>query len=514
MYMAIRYIIVCLLLVSCAQVKPLEGGPVDMDAPVPYGIAPKNGTVNFSGHAFAITFNEYVKLNNPIQSIQIIPNDAKIKSELKDKTLLLYWEEDLRENTTYSIFLNKAIKDISESNDSIMQIVFSTGPFIDSLSYSTFVLDAKDGNPRKNVVVGLFDHPDSIRPIYYAQTDTEGKAVFSYLKEGDYYVRAFDDASKQGKIGKNDGVAFKEEAIRLSENLVDSSALKMFVPLSKPKVTTFQYISPGSFVVGANRSMENAIFKLNDTLVSQNNIKYYEKDSVLILSRPAEMAPVLLSVSTESWQDSSRLRIARTRNKTFSVLSETKDYFVGIPIILSINDQIDAVDTSFITLFNLTDSTTITDYSFEIKNENELSLLLPKFNGDKVRITLKPGAIIATGDWSLTEFTQVYTKRFEKEFGILNVKINQYTAPIVLELLFKNKVIKREQVQGDKIIRFDFLEPGEYSFRIIVDSNNNGEWDTGSFDEKIQAEAIHLYSKPTKVRANWEIEVELEPNEK
>lgn len=512
--MAIRYIIACLLLVSCAQVKPLEGGPVDVDAPIPYGLAPKNETVNFSGHAFAITFNEYVKLNNPSQTIQIIPNDAKIKSELKDKTLLLYWEEELRENTTYSIILNKAIKDITESNDSILQIVFSTGPFIDSLSYSTFVLDAKDGNPKKNVIVGLFDHPDSIRPIYYAQTAANGKAEFSYLKEGDYFVRAFDDASKLGKIGKNNAVAFKEEAIQLSENLVDSSALRMFIPLAKPKITTFQYTAPGVFIVGANRSMENAVFKLNDTLIPQNKIKYYEKDSVLILSRPVDVNPTLLSVSTEDWQDSSKLRIIKTKNTTFSVLSEKQDFFVGKPIVLSINDKIDGVDTSFITIFNTTDSTVIKEYSFEIKNENELHLLLPDFNGDKVRITLKPGTITATEAWKMNEYSQLYTKRFEKEFGTLNVKVNQYTEPIVLELLLKNSVIKREQVKGDKTIRFDFLEPGEYSFRIIVDSNENGEWDTGSFVDKIQPEEIHLYSKPTKVRANWEIEVELEPNEK
>ena len=55
------------------------------------------------------------------------------------------------------------------------------------------------------------------------------------------------------------------------------------------------------------------------------------------------------------------------------------------------------------------------------------------------------------------------------------------------------------------------LLPGEYSFRIILDINNNGRWDVGNLKSRTQAEKINAYTKPTKVRANWEIDLELIP---
>lgn len=512
--MAFRYFLIFILLAACAQVKPLGGGPQDETAPVPLGIVPANETVNFSGQAIAIAFDEYIKLNNPNQTISIIPNDVKIKSELQDKTLLLYWEEPLRDNTTYSIFLNRTVRDITESNDSIIQLVFSTGPFIDSLSYTSFVVDSKDGLPKKDVVVGLFEHPDSLKPLYFAQTDSQGKAVLNYLKDGEFYLRAFEDASKQGKIGKSDAVAFKEAAVRPDTNFIDSLPLRMFSPLPKPDVTTFKYNAPGSFIVGANRPLKNAEIKFNEKEIPRDQINYIEDDSLLIIARPGEENPIVLSVTTDEWTDTVRLRIPQTRNKTQRISSLKTDYMTGKPIVLSIPDLIDDVDTSKIIIFNLSDSTEITEYTYEVKQMNELHLNIPNFEGERIKINLKSGAITATEEWSIPDFEQVYTKRTDKEFGILNVKVSGYTEPIVVEMISKNAVVRKEMASENTTLRFEQLEPDEYTFRIIVDNNRNGQWDTGSFEEKTQPEEIHVFSTPTKVRANWEIEVELVPLDK
>lgn len=512
--MAFRLIVICLLVSACAQVKSLGGGPKDERAPMPLGIVPGNETVNFKGQAIAITFDEYIKLNNPSQTINMIPNDAKIKTELRDKTVMLYWEEQLKENTTYSIFFNKTVKDITESNDSIMQLVFSTGPFIDSLSYTTYVVDVKDGLPKNGVVVGLFDHPDSLRPIYFAQTDATGKATLKYLKDGNYYIRAFEDATKQGKIGKSDAMAFKEEIVRPDTNFVDSIPLNYFSPLPKPDVTTFKYEAPGTFIVGANRSLEKANIQLNGNPIPQNQIKFIDKDSLLLVARPGEENPMVLSVSTDDWTDTVRTRIPPTRNKVQRISFQKPDYFAGQPLIFSIKDLIDAVDTSKISIINMKDSSYILNYTYEIKASNELHLMVPDFDGERIKVIIKPGAISATTGWVFPEFEQIFTKRISKEFGILNVKISGYSEPLIVEMLSKNTVVKREELSNPTAaLRFEQLEPAEYTFRIVVDKNGNGQWDTGNFEEKIQPEETHLFSQPTKVRANWEIDVELVPLE-
>lgn len=513
MHMAFRYYIVAFLflLFGCAQVKPLTGGPKDDFAPIPMGIVPKNETVNFTGNAMALTFDEYIKLNNPAQTISIIPNDVKIKAELRDKTLMLYWEEDLRENTTYSIFLNRTIRDITESNDSIMQLVFSTGPFIDSLSYTTFIVDAKDASPKKNVVVGLFEHADSLRPLYFGLTDASGKVKLDYLKEGSFYVRAFEDQTKQGVIGKTDAIAFKEELVQPGLDLVDTVPMRMFAPAPKPDITTFKYQAPATFIVGANTDIQDADIRLNNESLSQNNLKFYDKDSFIYIIQSGEINPMVLSVTTPEWTDTIRTRINNTRNKTQSIRIESKNYIPGKPLVFIQNDLITDIDTSKITVFNLTDSTYIKDYTYSVAYGNELHLLIPNFEGEKMKINIKAGAISASPDWKIVDFEDVFTKRHDKEFGVLNVKVSGYTTPIILEMLSKGKVVKREFLTADAVLKFDQLEPGEYTFLVTIDENGNQKWDTGSFIERVQPEEIQQFSKPTKVRANWEIDLELIP---
>ena len=55
------------------------------------------------------------------------------------------------------------------------------------------------------------------------------------------------------------------------------------------------------------------------------------------------------------------------------------------------------------------------------------------------------------------------------------------------------------------------LTPGEYSFRVIRDANGNGKWDVGEYSTLTQPEAVDTYSKKTKIRANWTIDVTLTP---
>ena len=159
MYMAFRIFIVLLLLTSCAQVTSLTGGEKDRIAPHPIDkkVNPQNGSTNFIASKITIPFNEYVKLNNPLDTIVMIPPHGKPKATLNKKTVTLSWEDTLQNNTTYSIYLNETVQDITESNDSLMVFVFSTGDYIDSLSYQVKVIDAFTSQPISDCFVGLYE---------------------------------------------------------------------------------------------------------------------------------------------------------------------------------------------------------------------------------------------------------------------------------------------------------------------------------------------------------------------
>ena len=81
---------------------------------------------------FQIEFDEFVVLQKPKENMVLLPSNVSYETKLINKTLTLDLQQKLSPNTTYSLYLNGAVKDLTEGNDSLIQLVFSTGPFLDS----------------------------------------------------------------------------------------------------------------------------------------------------------------------------------------------------------------------------------------------------------------------------------------------------------------------------------------------------------------------------------------------
>ena len=52
---------------------------------------------------------------------------------------------------------------------------------------------------------------------------------------------------------------------------------------------------------------------------------------------------------------------------------------------------------------------------------------------------------------------------------------------------------------------FYLLSPGKYGARLVNDTNNNGIWDTGLYEEKRQPEEVFYYPQMLEPKANWEL---------
>ena len=71
-----------LLLASCAQVGSITGGAEDEIAPQIQKTNLVAGTTNFSGNSIEITFDEFILLNKPTETIFLVPSDAKVEAKL------------------------------------------------------------------------------------------------------------------------------------------------------------------------------------------------------------------------------------------------------------------------------------------------------------------------------------------------------------------------------------------------------------------------------------------------
>jgi hypothetical protein len=98
------------------------------------------------------------------------------------------------------------------------------------------------------------------------------------------------------------------------------------------------------------------------------------------------------------------------------------------------------------------------------------------------------------------------------QYGIFNVVTNSFPVGTLLEVLLSEKVTHRYIVdEKHSVWKIDNLEKGAYFFKAYFDSNNNGRWDTGNLQNKLQPEKIQIYNEPFQARQNWEVEVKFDP---
>lgn len=505
-----------LLLSSCAQVGVLSGGDKDDAPPRVKTMTPENKGTQFKDKEIIIEFDEFVKLNNPTQSITVIPPDFKVNATSKGKTVTLNWTEDLQPSTTYSIFLNKTIQDITEANDSIMQLVFSTGDFIDSLTYSVAVVDARTSQPIKSVIIGLFSTEDTLKPSYFSESDTRGLAQFNFVKEGTYFLRAFVDENKDLKISKAEKMGFKKEPINLLTSIVDSIPMSIFQPIVQEKITNFSFIAPGLFTLAANRPISNAKVIVNEVDVTEN-VSILKTDSIQF-TLPEELlresSSFSVQLSSANFSDSAKLRIteaAKSQELKISLLNNG-DASNGDNFEITASGAIGGIDKSKFIVTNPKDSTVHSDFDWSIKG-NQLFINFPESYGDEIGLELLEGAI-SSGQKSTNKAMKYGLKRIsDNQLGIINLDASKFEGPILIEVHSGGKIIQELRPAIDKKLQLKQLKPGDYTFKVIADTNDNGYWDTGDFQKGLQPEEVFQFSEPTKVRANWEINVELIPKE-
>lgn len=94
----------------------------------------------------------------------------------------------------------------------------------------------------------------------------------------------------------------------------------------------------------------------------------------------------------------------------------------------------------------------------------------------------------------------------EDKYGHLYINIEGVSEPAFVEMLDANDKPVRKAIVKDKGALFMNLKPGQYYARLVIDSNENGMWDTGNYAEKRQPENVFYSKNVYVINANWRIE--------
>ena len=215
------YLLVFLLLVSCAKMGQPDGGWFDETPPKVIGASPADGAVNVNQKKINIYFDEFIKLDNPSEKVVVSPPQLE-QPEIKGagRRIQISLVDSLKANTTYTIDFSDAIIDNNEGNPmGNYTYSFSTGAAIDTMEVSGHVLESENLEPVKGILVGLYaDHADSAfrtKPMLrVSRTDSRGRFVIKGLAPGSYRIYALQDQDGDYKFSqKSEKIAFSHDII-------------------------------------------------------------------------------------------------------------------------------------------------------------------------------------------------------------------------------------------------------------------------------------------------------------
>lgn len=487
-----------LVLSSCAQVVPLSGGNKDIVAPRVLEQNPAQGSTNTNCSSITLEFDEYIKLQDPANTVSMSPSVGDLTCTQNKRKVTISWNGTLAENTTYILQLNGTVRDVNEGNDSIMQLVFSTGAQIDSASTAGKLIDAFTNEAVQGATVGLYipgSDPFKTAPQYAARTNSKGEYRFNYLKKQPYHLFAFFDRNKNQVVDPDEPIAFNQDPISVTDTLHHD--LRMYLPENTAKKTRVQPILPGIMAISGYQIADQNI-RING--MELKPAKIISSDSVLLklpdFNEPMFQIIVGKDTLQRNIQPKERMKPTAIRMLNKNILAPRDSLIFASNII---NEQFDNEKIKLTTGKNEPVS-----FNAQIKGDQLIILPTSSLSGP-IRIHFDRNALsdgVSYSD-SCTFAVQYLAKN---ELATLMLDASVLSGAYVVELLEGQKVIAtRIKTSEQPKVIFDGLVPGNYSLRCISDTNGNEQWDTGDYPDT-QPENILRFPIRQKLRGNWIIE--------
>ena len=130
---------------------------------------------------------------------------------------------------------------------------------------------------------------------------------------------------------------------------------------------------------------------------------------------------------------------------------------------------------------------------------------LPQASSIKNKVTLRTGlgAFISIENDTTEATERSYEFLLEEKTGKINGTIETDHKSYFFQLV-DSKYSVIAQLKNPKNFKFHNVEPGKYTFRVLIDENNDGIWSPGNILKNIQQEPI-LFPLPfSDLKAGWE----------
>ena len=526
-------VIVALLLKACANVSSPTGGKKDETPPQLVRTLPEEKSRNFKGQTLELVFDEFIQVDNLKQELLITP-DIQGNYEFKPikNGLRLIFDKPFLDSTTYTFNFRNAIKDVTEKNVAEnTKLVFSTGAQLDTLSIRGRVTDLLSGKPVENAVVSLYRTGDTLdilkyKPFYFTKTDKSGSYLLENLRRDNYRVYALQDRNNNLKYdaqtAQNEQVAFRTEPVAL-----DSSYSKVNFALSRmdamaPKITG-RNASTGFFELEFDEGLQSAAVSYGTAGSNAvfNLIEKGKKVRIFNTVNSTDSIPVqVTAVDSMGNTQAQNVKIkfdevtAKNRTQQKEKFETRTDPGEGQKVLrdfvyeIQFSKPIVTADLSRVQLLADTVTAIPLDPTRDLVwNPYRTNLKVNKKLDVKkgVRVLAPKGTFFSVEGDTASQVKTTHELKDPENYGSIAGKINTNAPNVIIQLLNSGTMEVTAEVQNQYTYKFSYLDAGDYLIRVIVDENNNGKWDQGSFADRRQPEEIFFGPNVIKLKENWEL---------
>lgn len=543
--------ILCLIpiLYECASPISVSGGPKDTIPPSLLESVPSLQATNFQDKTIRLTFDEFVTADQLKQNLIITPStDNKYTVQVKKNTVLLRFDELFEDSTTYTFNFFKGITDITEKSPAENLVLpFSTGPIIDSLVISGNVRDLLTQATEEGITIGLYTLHDSLdytkeKPRYFINSDEQGNFKITNIKSDYYRLFSFSDENSNLLFDPaKEKHAFISDTIHLQTNKENIQLNTILLDITEPNLISAR---PGgkyfearynkaiiSYHVQSSDSIYQVYSRLNpdkssvrfypqreypDSLQvyinASDTLEQITQDTLHIKFNNSSKKPEKLNVITSpkpKSKFSDTVRFKFKFNKPISQFNIDKlqiagDSLLSIPISIyspTITWNQNRTELALTYYFNWK---VYSDSLTTLINATLPDTITPIKEINSFELHAQQGSFISVERDSSELVKNQYLLLDDIETGVINYSITTSHKNFIVELIDKkyNTISTKKDLS---VGTFTQIPPGQYSLRVLIDSNADGEWTYGNYNLNLVPEPVYLYPGFTELRAKWDI---------
>ncbi|GAA4502262.1 hypothetical protein GCM10023172_25380 [Hymenobacter ginsengisoli] len=526
-----------LALGSCAAISSPQGGPRDKTPPRLIATSPDSAARNVKQQFIRLKFSEPIQLKDLTKNLLITPQlpPDNSYSVLADRDFItLTFKKPLEANTTYSFNFRNAVVDANESLPAKYQALsFSTGATLDSGRVRGSVTDFFTARPAADVVVGLYRTTDTVgvrrgQPYYLARTDAKGQFQLNFIRVAPYHLYAWTDKNNNNRYDDGERIAYLPGPIAISDT-TRPRALQLVRPDRLPPRRTSLESTPSQVRVSFNEGLQTATLAslapadaAAQTAVQQAVEIADQGRSVLIFKTPTVVDGRYLLAATDSVgnqrRDTINVRfpVPTAAGKRAPVAAGTS--VVGNPRSVYRQGRVQFRFPVPVQLVAGKSPGTLTEDSLKThalrvpaeaslnSGRTELTVNLDTKALKNIEIRLDSTALLAVTGQSLYLRRPLRLAVVDQDpsgqlIGTITTKYKSFD----LQLLDEKYQVLAQLHNPRGSYRFDYLAPGKYRLRVLIDQDGDGHWRGGDPNLQLAPEPIYFNPKVFDIRAGFEI---------